>query len=69
MLIKNFIEIQGNMLNAFGIIFFYKVLWWFNVKDISLEQKRLRFYPFYQHILCGICIFVYIPCTYMCVNV
>jgi hypothetical protein len=26
-LTKNFIEVQGNMLNAFGIIMFYNVLW------------------------------------------
>jgi len=35
MLTKIFIKIQGNMLNAFGIILFYKVVWWFDGQDIS----------------------------------
>jgi hypothetical protein len=26
------------MLNAFGIIFFYNVLWWFDGQDIGVEQ-------------------------------
>ncbi len=30
MLTKNFIEMQGNMLYTFGIILFYKVVWWFD---------------------------------------
>jgi hypothetical protein len=60
-------EVQRNMLNAFGIILFYKVMGWFDGQDIGVELKRLRFNPFYQHILCGVCIFIYIPCT--CVNV
>ncbi len=68
MLTKHFIEIQGNMLNAFGIILFYKVVWWFDSHNISLEKKRLRFNAPYQYILRGVCIFVYMPCTYMCVN-
>jgi hypothetical protein len=29
-LIKKFIEVQGNILNAFGIILFYKMVWWFD---------------------------------------
>jgi hypothetical protein len=29
-LIKEFMEVQGNMLNPFGIILFYKVVRWFD---------------------------------------
>ncbi len=29
-LTKKFMEVQGNMLNAFGIILFYKVVGWFD---------------------------------------
>jgi hypothetical protein len=29
-LTKTFMEVQGNMLNAFGIILFYKVVGWFD---------------------------------------
>jgi len=32
-------------------------------QNIGLEPKRPRFNPLYQHVLCGVCIFVYIPCT------
>jgi len=60
-------EIQGNMLNTFNVILFYKVVGWFDDQGISVETRRPRFSPFYQHILCGICIFVYIfyTCVYM----
>jgi hypothetical protein len=34
-LTKKFIEIQGKMLNAFDIILFYKVVWWFDGQDID----------------------------------
>jgi hypothetical protein len=56
-------EVQGNILNAFGIILFYKVMGWFDGQDIGVEPKTPRFKPLYQHILYGVCIFVYIPCT------
>jgi hypothetical protein len=46
------------MLNAFGIILFYKMAWWFDGQDIGVEPMKPRFNPLYQHILCGICIFV-----------
>jgi hypothetical protein len=42
-LTKNFIEIQGNMLNAFGIILFYEVVWCFNGQDIGVDPKRPTF--------------------------
>jgi len=29
-LTKNFMEVQRNMLNAFGIILYYKVVGWFD---------------------------------------
>jgi hypothetical protein len=63
MLTKNFIEIEGNMLNAFGIILFYKVVWWFDGKNIGLKQRKPKLNPLYRHILCEVCILIYIPCT------
>jgi hypothetical protein len=42
-LTKKFIEVQGNMLNSFGIILFYKVVWWFDGQHICVEPKRPRF--------------------------
>jgi hypothetical protein len=60
---KKIIEVQGNMLNPFGIILFYKVVWWFDGQDIGVEPRRPRFNPPYQHILCEICTFIYIPCA------
>jgi hypothetical protein len=62
-LTKGSIEVQGNMLNPYDIISLYKMIWWFDGQDISVELKRPRFNPLYQHILCGVCIFVYIYCT------
>ncbi len=64
-LTKNFIEVQKNMLNAFGMILFYKMVSWFDGQDIGVEPKRPRFNPHYQHILCGVCIFAYIPSAYV----
>jgi hypothetical protein len=61
-LTKKFIEVQGNMLNAFGIILIYKMMGWFDGQDISVKPRRPRFNPLYQHILCGVCIFINIPC-------
>jgi len=61
-LTKKFMEVQGNMLNAFGIILFYKVMGWFDGQDIGVKPRRPRFNPLYQHILCGVCIFINIPC-------
>jgi hypothetical protein len=48
MLTKKFIEVERNMLNAFGIILFYKVVWWFDGQDISVEPRRPRFNPLYK---------------------
>ncbi len=48
-LTKNFMEVLINMLNAFGIILFNKVLWWFGGKNIGVEPKRPKFNPPYQH--------------------
>jgi hypothetical protein len=42
-LTKKFIKIQGKMLNAFGTILFYKVIWWFDGQDIVVKPKRPRF--------------------------
>jgi hypothetical protein len=46
-LTKGSIEVQGNMLNPFGIILFHKVVWWFDGQDICVELKRSRFNPPY----------------------
>jgi hypothetical protein len=62
-LTNNFMEVQTNMLNPFGIILFYKVVGWFDGQYIGVEPRKPMFNPFYQHILCGVCIFVHIPCT------
>jgi hypothetical protein len=62
-LTKIFIEVQGIMLNPFGIILIYKVIWLFDSQDIAMEPKRPRFNPPYQHMLCEVCIFVYILST------
>jgi hypothetical protein len=62
-LTKKFMKVQGYMLNPFGIILFYKVVGWFDGQDIDVEPRRPRFNSLYQHILCGVCIFVYILCT------
>jgi hypothetical protein len=64
-LIENVMEGQGYMLNPFGIILFYKVVRWFDGQDIGVEPRRPRFNPLYQHVLCGICIFISIPCTFI----
>jgi hypothetical protein len=64
-LTKTFMEVQGNMLNAFGIKLFYKVVGWFDDQDIGVEQRRPRFNPLYQNILCGVCIFIFIFYTCM----
>ncbi len=56
-------EVQGYTLNPFGIILFYKMVGWFDGQDISMEPKRPRFNSLYEHTLCEVCIFKYIPCT------
>ncbi len=61
-------EIQGNMLNIFGILLFYKVVGWFDGQDIGVESRRPRFNPLYKHILCGGCIFINIPCIYVSIH-
>jgi hypothetical protein len=62
-LTKNFMEVERYMLNPFGVILFYKVMKWFDGQDIGVEPRRPRFNSLNQHILYGVCIFVYIPCT------
>jgi hypothetical protein len=36
-LTKKFMEVQGNISNAFNIILFYKVVGWFNGQYVSVE--------------------------------
>jgi hypothetical protein len=63
-LTKRFIEVQGKMLNAFGIILFYKVVGWFDNQDISVEPRRPMFNPFTNiYYVEYIYIFIYISCT------
>jgi len=62
-LTKTFMEVQGYMLNPCGIILFYKVVGCFDGQDIGVEPRRPSFNSLYWHILCGVCIFVYITCT------
>ncbi len=45
-LIKKFIEVQGNILNAFGIILFYKMVWWFDGQNIVWNQRDQSSIPF-----------------------
>jgi len=35
------------MLNAFGIILFYKVMWGFDDQNIGVKAKKSRFNPSY----------------------
>jgi hypothetical protein len=56
-------EVQGHMLNPLSIILFYKMMGWFDGQDIGVEPRKSRFISLYQHILCGVCIFIYLPCT------
>ncbi len=64
-LTKKFIEVQGDMLNPFGIVLIYKVMWLFDNQDNVVEPKKPRFNPPCQHMLCGVCIFVYTFYTYV----
>jgi hypothetical protein len=40
-LTKKFIGVQRNMLDAFNIILFYKVVWWFDGQDIQRDQGSI----------------------------
>jgi hypothetical protein len=46
-LTKKFMEVQINILNAFGIIFFYKMVGWFDGQNNSVPPRRPRFNPLY----------------------
>jgi hypothetical protein len=64
-LTKKFMEVQGNMLNTFNIILLYKTVGWFDGQNIHVKPMKPKFNPLYQHILCGVHIFIYITCTCM----
>jgi hypothetical protein len=66
-LTKNFIEIQGNMLNAFGIILFYKMVWWFDGQHWCGVKKTKVQFPLLTYIIRNTFIRMYT--LYMCVNV
>jgi hypothetical protein len=44
-LTKKFTQV-GNMLNAFSITLFYKMVWWFDGQNIGVKQRKPRFNPF-----------------------
>jgi len=58
-LTKKLMEVQIYMLNPFDII----LPSWFDGQNIGVKPKKPRFNSLDQHILCGIYMFVYIPCT------
>ncbi len=60
---KTFHASSRKHVKLIGIKLFYKMVGWFDGQDISVELRGPRFNPVYQHILCKICIFVYITCT------
>jgi hypothetical protein len=62
-LTKNFMEVKGYMFNPFGITLFYKVVGWFHGQNIGVEPSRPMFNSLYQHLLRGVYILIYIPCT------
>jgi hypothetical protein len=60
-LTKKFIEVQINILNAFDIILFYKVVWWFDGQHIVCETNETTV----QSALTNICLeYIYIHYTY-----
>jgi hypothetical protein len=65
-LTKKFIEVKGNMFNAFGIILFYKVIWWFYSQDIETKETKVQS-PLPTCIMWSMYIHIYT--LYMCVNV
>jgi hypothetical protein len=67
-LTKQFIKVQGNMLNAFGIILFYKVMWWFDGQDIWHGTKETKVQSHLSTYIMWI-IYICIYTLYMCVNV
>jgi hypothetical protein len=46
-LTEKFMEVQINILNAFGIILFYKMMGWFDGQDIGVEPRTSRSNPLY----------------------
>jgi len=46
-LTKKFMEVQMNILNPFGMIFFYKMVGWFDGQDNGVEPRKPRFNPLY----------------------
>jgi len=45
-LTKQIMEVQGNMLNPFGIILLYKVVGWFDGQNIGVFPNKPKFNPF-----------------------
>jgi hypothetical protein len=67
-LTKNFIKVKKNVLNAFGIILFYKMMWWFDGQDIGVELKNTKVQsPLLAYIMWNMYIGMYT--LYICVNV
>jgi hypothetical protein len=66
-LTKKFIEVQGKMLNAFSIILFYKVMWWFDGKNIDqcgTNETKVQS-PFLTYVMWNM--YIYIYTLYICV--
>jgi hypothetical protein len=60
-------EVQGNMLNPFNIILFYKVVGWFDGQNIGVEPSKPRFNALYQTYTMWN-MYIHIYTLYMCVN-
>ncbi len=45
-------------MHLIGIGLFYKVVWWFDGQNIGAKPRRPRFNPPYQHVLCGVYIYI-----------
>jgi hypothetical protein len=63
-LTKTFIEVQRNMVNAFDIILFYRMVWWFDHRDIGVEPTKAKIQSLSTNIYyVEYNIHIYIPCT------
>jgi hypothetical protein len=60
-------EVQGYVLNPFGIILFYKVVGWFDGQDIGVEPKTKVQFPLPTYTMWSLYICIYV--LYMCINV
>jgi hypothetical protein len=66
-LTKKFMEVQGSMLNSFGIALFYKAMGWFDGQDIGVEPRKPKFNPLLPTYTMWN-MYIRIHTLYMCVN-